>query len=224
MSTAHQPRPDLVTTIIAVCCVVVTVVVVRREFFPSPPSRSVSQLPVAIDNWESLIATGDRLGPDDARVTLLLFSDYQCPACGVFANSTFPALQARYPSDLRLVYRHWPLSQHPFAYSAARASDCAAIQGRFKEFHGLLYRHQDRLGVTPFVQFAEEAGVPDVDEFEVCASSESPSPRIDGDVQAVRGLAATGTPTIGINGMLVRASVSEQVLDSAIKAELDKLN
>jgi protein-disulfide isomerase len=221
MPRAGQSRPDIITTLIAVCCVVVTIAVLRREFFPPPAALPgvIGQTPVAIDNWDALIATGDRIGPENASVTLLLFSDYECPACGLFANTTFPEIRDKYPDDVQLIYRHWPLSQHRLAYPAAVASDCASSQGRFEAFHELLYQRQDRIGLTTFDEFAQEAGVPDLKAFRDCLAVDG-SESVDADIEVVRAMGGTGTPTLLVNGMLLRESLTPQVLDSAISAEL----
>lgn len=216
MPLAMPPRLDAATAIVVLCSVLVTGAVLHREFATSPPPQATSQAPVAVDDWETLIATGDRIGPRNARVTVLLFSDYECPGCGMFANTTFPAVRAKYPEDVALVYRHWPLAQHKFSYRAAQASECAAAQGRFEAFHDVLNADQQNIGLTPFHEFAERAGIPDLDAFDACSSTSAPNHEIDQDVMAVKALGGTGTPTVVVNGMLLRTGITERVLDSVV--------
>jgi protein-disulfide isomerase len=153
-----------------------------------------------IEDWERL-AVGHRMGPGDASLVIIEWSDYQCPVCKWF-HSQVEAVRAAHPADVTLVYRHWPLGGHVQAYPAARAAECAAVQGVFREYHDLLFGEID-WEQPPFVQIAEAAGVGDIDSFEACLGSEHPVDRIEQDIAVVKDLGGLGTPTIIVNGLLL---------------------
>jgi protein-disulfide isomerase len=121
-----------------------------------------------------------------------------------------------------LLYRHWPLPNHRFAFPAARASECAAKQGRFEAFHDVLFAQQDSLPAKSFAQFAREAGDPNLAAFERCASSQQPVVAIERDLAEARRIGGTGTATIVINGMLIRAPYSDGSLAAQVQKALDR--
>jgi protein-disulfide isomerase len=108
----------------------------------------------------------------------------------------------QYPDEVALVYRHLPLPYHRYAYDAARAAECAAVQGRFWDFHERLFTEDDWLG-DAFLRFAEESGVADLREFRRCASMRDPVERIEEDLAAATGLSIPGTPGLIVNGVLL---------------------
>jgi protein-disulfide isomerase len=203
------------TTLVVLCTVIMTGVTVRREF--ATPGRRAAPGPQPAErlaSWRDISAVGHRFGPPDAELTIVVFSDFECPMCRTFATRTYPTVAARYPGRIALLYRHWPLRQHRFAYPAARASECAAAQGRFQQFHDLLYANQPMLGLRTFQQFAAEAGIRDVAAFNSCYEQEESVPAIERDIEAVARIGGTGTPTVVVNGWLLRGGASLQMLDS----------
>jgi protein-disulfide isomerase len=214
--------------VIAVTCLVVlTAIVVRRQFSGSSNESLQSEQaalrpPEPVDDWPRVAGAGHRIGPPNAPVTIVVFSDFECPYCARFATQIFPQLQSRFPDQLALVFRHWPLRRHASAYPAARAAECAAVQGRFEAFHNLLFSQQHLLPIKPFRQFAFEAGLKDLAAFDACTNSNAPVAAIEADITEVRRLGATGTPTLVINGLLVRAPYSGAILASHIQSALDR--
>jgi protein-disulfide isomerase len=203
-----------------VCTVALTAIVVTREFRqPELPTRvERNQPPSLVGDWNALAGAGHRIGQANAPLTVLVFSDFECPACARFANETFPSLQQRYGDRVALVYRHWPLSNHKFAYAAARASECAAQQGQFDKFHAAVYRNQGKLGLKSFRQFASESGVPDLVRFDACTNQDTAVPAIEKDIQEALKLEATGTPTVIVNGWYLRSGGSKKRVDSIAQA------
>jgi hypothetical protein len=135
---------NIATVVVTVCVIILTATTIHRQYFTAPVTPELGRhAPVFLDDWRSLTSVGHREGYDDADVTVITFSDFECPMCAAFATQTYPTFAARYPGTTALVYRHWPLAQHRFAFPAARASECAAEQGRFKQFHDALYAQQD---------------------------------------------------------------------------------
>jgi protein-disulfide isomerase len=167
-----------------------------------------------IESWRELAGIGHRIGPEGADVTVVVFSDFECPMCAVFANRTYADFSARYAGRTALVFRHWPLRVHRLAYPAAKASECAAKQGRFAEFHHVVFSQQEKLGLKSFHDFALEAGVPNPAVFDSCYADTGKVPAIERDIQVARGIGGIGTPTVLVNEWLLVGGVGAVLLDS----------
>lgn len=219
MKRVRDVVSELTIIVMVLCTITITIVIVRREI--RAPSASPPQTPpVRVDDWPEMANAGHRIGPEDAAVTLVTFSDFECPTCAFLATEEFPRLREKYPGRVALVYRHWPLSRHRFAYPAARAAECAAQQGRFEDFHDVVYAQQDSIGVKTFAEMASEAGVPDLGRFETCAGDTEPVPSIEADIAKAVELGGIGTPTLVVNGLLLRGRIRSAVLDSIAEASI----
>lgn len=202
---------NLATAVPVACALIVTGLVVRRELFSSPAATaSVALESRTVPDWRSY-ARGQRMGPADAKVTIVEFSDFECPFCRATA-ARLRAVRAKYPRDVAVVYRHYPLPYHAHAVEAARASLCAARQGRFEAFHDLLFA-QDSLGMVPWSRLAQSAGVRDPAGFERCMRLPGPSPEIERDLREGARLGVRGTPTLLVN---------ERLLDGAPPGTLEE--
>jgi len=210
---------NIAAVISAVCAVVVTVSVVRGNGrnFVQPDLKPV---PIADTTWSRLLSVGERIGPADADVTILVFSDFECPACRRFATSALKGVLSEYPSEAALVFRHWPLSYHRFARPAARASECAARQGKFLPLHDLLFEKQDSLGLKPWESFAVDAGVESVSDFASCLADPALDVRFDADTREVKELGGIGTPTVLVNGLRFPSAPDSSELSKAVKEAL----
>lgn len=177
---------------------------------------ALERRPVRIDSWEQLSRTGHLLGDSTAPVLIVEFVDYQCPGCRLFERR-LAAFKAAYPGAVAVRYRHWPLPYHETAYPAARAAECAAVQGRFPAFHQYLMSETGWLDSpeAEFMRIAGEVDIPDSTVFRECVTDVQPSPRIEADIEAARGLGGRGTPTLVINGWLMR-----EMPDSARLADI----
>lgn len=188
------------------CALSVTFFVVRRELSGNTPilrPRGIADYqPLPVEDWERLVSTGHRMGSATADFMILEFADFQCPACRLFSLTAIKPLRDQYPDDVAVVYRHWPLPYHPFAFAAAQASECAGAQGRFDAMHDTLFEHQDSIGRKPFDGFAREAGVPDSARFAACMAVPDSSVA-SSDARMVKSLGGVGTPTVLINGKLL---------------------
>jgi protein-disulfide isomerase len=209
--SASEKVQNLLMVVSVTCAVIVTGLVLRRELLPSA-GAPVNRDPVPVDNWEELKASGHRRGPTNAAVTVVVFNDFECPACRGFATGPLQNILHDYGDQVAFLFRHWPLSYHRFAYVAARASECAAAQGRFHALHDVFFEQQDSLGLKSFTQFAIEAGVENIIEFERCNSSTEPLAVVAIDSAAVTAAGGTGTPTIIVNGLRVATSQVEEVI------------
>lgn len=162
-------------------------------------------------------------GPTDAPITLLEFSDFECPYCGAFFG-TLERLKSEYGDRLRIVYRHYPLDNHPNAFQAARASMCAADQGRFWEMHDLLFQEQNRLGNADLREKAERLSL-DTAAFDECLASDRHIDTIERDIRAGDRVGVDGTPAVFVNGIPVPGGAAPyDVIAEMIEDELARMN
>lgn len=162
-------------------------------------------------------------GPIDAKVTIVEFSDFQCPACKAYAPIIKEVLE-RFPEDVRFVYKHFPLrSIHPGAEPAARASEAASLQGKFWEMHDELFANQDAWGRTPsrnlFERYAENIGL-DIDQFKRDFDSSVVRDRVNAHIRLSAELGLNSTPTFYVNGKIIRNPLSADAFAEIIQAEL----
>ncbi|MCA9509497.1 MAG: thioredoxin domain-containing protein [Myxococcota bacterium] len=167
-------------------------------------------------------AIGQARGPADAPVTIVEFSDYQCPFCSR-AEPTVDQLLERYPTQVRLVYRHFPLdSIHPEARAAAIAATCAGEQGKFWEFHEKLFANQRELGAEAFDRFAGELGL-DGAAFDACTASPEAAAVVTRDAEAGVAAGASGTPAFFVNGILLSGARPLEDFVEIVEAELARV-
>lgn len=164
------------------------------------------------------------LGRADAPVTLVEFSDFQCPYCRQF-QPTLKRLVNEFGADLRVVYRHFPVVQlHPDAFNAAKASLCAQEQSRFWEMHDLMFEEQDRLSLEQLEEKAVRLGL-DRAVFAECLASDRHVAQIETDVRAGNRADIAGTPALFVNGILLDpGAIPYEVVAAAIGRELERLN
>jgi protein-disulfide isomerase len=187
----------LLTAVLILCALTVTGLVVRREFASAADSKNTT-----VSNWQRYASVGHRMGPERAAVIVTVFSDFECPACRILA-ANLDLLRARYPEDLAVIYRHFPLASHAHAAPAARASECAAEQGRFREYHDALFADQDSLGLWSWERFAANAQMPDSAAFARCIARDGSPAALARDSAAANELGVRGTPMLLINGARV---------------------
>jgi len=199
MRNPVQPS-TLANGALALCAVIVTLLVVRREFFPPAPPQAPPMRVTRVANWRAYAASGHRSGPAGAPVNIVVFSDFQCPACRTLALH-LKAIQEEFPQQVAVVHRHSPLRIHPFAVAAARASECAARQDRFEAYHDALFAEQPSIGLASWSRFASDAGMPDLPAFERCVAAAGPEAALARDTLDARALRVAGTPTVLINDL-----------------------
>ena len=163
-------------------------------------------------------AEGPSRGPKDAPVTIVEFSDFECPYCGS-AHDTVEQVMSTYAGKVRLVYRQFPLSFHPHAAKAAEASLCAADQGKFWEYHDVLFKNQKKLEPTELKAHAGEVGL-DAQKFGQCLDSGDKKKTVDADQQAGLTAGVSGTPAFFINGIFLNGAQPIDEFKKVIDGEL----
>ena len=154
-------------------------------------------------------------GNPNASVTLVEYSDFQCPACASF-QPVVNELMAQYGENLKFEYKHFPLPIHNFAQQAAVATEAASQQEKFFEFHDALFSKQEEwsTSATPqvfFSQYAEELGM-DVDKFKAHQNSSVLRDAVRADLNEARELGLTGTPTFFLNGERMQFETFEEFI------------
>jgi protein-disulfide isomerase len=150
------------------------------------------------------------LGRADAPVTIIEFTDLQCPYCARYASQTFPELRRRYidTGKVRYTSRDMPLPFHAFAAPAAIANRCAGEQGRFWEFREAVFAAQSELGQAPYARIAAELGL-DGARFEACLGDPRPAAAVRADLELARRHGITSTPTFVIGRLVDGEFVGE---------------
>jgi protein-disulfide isomerase len=180
------------------------------------PARSARE----IDDWRIYTTTGHYIGHEKAPVQVVVFADFECPACRQFALGPLRAIGASLGDTVAVIFRHFPLPYHRLAYPTARAAECAGDQDRFAEFHDAIYEHQDSLGIRSFVSYANEAGVPDTLTFASCVANANPVPAIEADIADATALGLSATPSLLVGNQLVSGAVDSAGLVSLVREAL----
>jgi protein-disulfide isomerase len=158
-------------------------------------------------------------GPKDAPVTIVEFSDFHCPFCRG-AVATLQEVLRQYPGKVRWVYRDFPIaSLHPQAAKAAEAARCAGEQGKFWEYHDLLFDSQKQTALSDYKRFADQLKL-DQKGFATCLESGRHQAAVESDVEDGARLGITGTPTFFINGRLLVGNQPVDNFKKVIEAEL----
>jgi protein-disulfide isomerase len=163
-------------------------------------------------------AIGPSKGPDDAVVTIVEFSDFQCPYCGRVVT-TIDQVLAKYPTQVRFVYRNLPLSIHPRAQAAAEAAACADNQGNFWDYHDLIFANRSADSDEDFELHASELGL-DMQAFRQCVQNRDTQQIVEVDIAAAESLRISGTPSFVINGIPLHGVRSVEAFSEVIDAEI----
>lgn len=177
-------------------------------------ASSVVDSPTRVAEWLELRDAGPRIGPATAPLQIVYFSDYECPACKTM-HQRLDSLSQRRAGSVAVTMLHFPIeSLHPHARAAAAAAECAAGQARFAEYSQALFGAQERIGITPWEDFARQAGVPDVPAFRACLGGQDVHARVRRHEAMGARLGITGTPTVVVNGLMFSYPPSTAQLDS----------
>jgi protein-disulfide isomerase len=162
--------------------------------------------------------SGPSKGSQNAAVTVVEFSDFQCPFCKQ-ANGTLKQLLASYGNNVRLVFKHMPLPNHPQAFKAAQAAVCAGEQGKFWEYQDTLFEHSGDLSTDALKRYSANLGLK-ANEFNTCLDSEASRTAVMKDMQEARQVGVRSTPTFFVNGKAVRGAKKPEEFRAIIDREL----
>jgi protein-disulfide isomerase len=183
-----------------------------RERYPVTIALQAPRVDVDADN-------GPFMGPAEAPVTIIEFSDFQCPYCRR-VQPTLKRLMHEYEGQVKLVYRNFPLRNiHPQAQKAAEAAQCAAEQDQFWPYHDKLFS-TSRLQVDDLKQYAQELGL-DTQQFNTCLDSGKYVSKIEQDLQDGSKAGVSATPSFFVNGQPVSGALPyddfKELIDTALR-------
>lgn len=195
------------------------------------PSTPLPAAPVPGQKVDVSEGTLPLLGNKNAKVTLVEFSDLQCPFCKRFFDDTLPQLKKEYidTGKVKFAFRHYPLTQiHPNAMKAHSASECANEQGKFWDYHDLLFKNQElwsnldnASAVSKLKSYAAELGL-STSQFNSCLDSDKYKANIDKDLADGTAAGVNGTPTTFVNGQSLVGAVPYTTIKTLIDQELSK--
>ncbi len=177
---------------------------------PAAPARRIA------------VEAGDSptLGPADAPVTIIEFSDYECPYCARWYQQVYKRLMKEYEGKIRFVYRDFPLDNiHPNAAPAAIAAHCAGEQDSYFAFHDALFSYQYGLGWDAYLSYATELGL-DVKAFQTCLDEKRYADKVEADMRYGYSLGVSSTPTFFVNGIAIVGAQPYEVFQQLIEKEL----
>jgi protein-disulfide isomerase len=165
-------------------------------------------------------------GDKNAPVTIIEFSDFECPFCGRFHEQTMPQIVSDYidKGKVQFAYKHFPLSFHKNSRNASLAAECAKEQGGdkvFFKYHDILYTNQTALTVDNLKKWAADMGL-DTTKFNSCLDTQKYAKQIDADFSEGQSYGVSGTPAFFINGRLVSGAQPFTAFKTIIDEELAK--
>jgi protein-disulfide isomerase len=161
-------------------------------------------------------------GPPSAPITIVEFSDFQCSYCKRVVNVLEQVLE-RYPDKVKLAFRDFPIVNiHPQAEKAAEAAHCAGEQGKFWEFHDLLFDKQDTIPTANFAEHAKTLGL-EVSSFQTCLDGRKYQEKVERNYAAGVKAGVSGTPAFFINGRLLSGAQPLEAFKAVIDEELERL-
>lgn len=160
------------------------------------------------------------LGPAEAEVTVVEFSDFQCPFCAR-VGPTIKKIEQEYGDRVRIVFKHLPLSIHPKAPDAHAASEAAHRQGKFWEMHDKIFADQKQMSPEKYLEYATELEL-DLDQFQRDVASAEVKDRVNADKKEAAKLGSSGTPGFFINGLNLRGAKPFEAFKEVIDKELAK--
>ena len=197
----------------------------------TPPATATADSPatlatptVQVMRYDVSVDDDPFIGPENAPVTIIEFSDYQCRACKKWHDEVLDRMMANYPGQIRFVYRDFPLTSiHPGAAPAAEAADCAGEQGSYWPFYQALFSMKYDLTTEAYQQYAAELGL-DTQAFAECLTDRRYESEVMGDYNYAVNLGVSSTPTFFINGIPIVGAqpydVFKQIIDQELAGEI----
>jgi protein-disulfide isomerase len=181
------------------------------------------------DTLEHLPIDGPSFGPAEAKVTMVIFSDFECPYCRELGKTVRDNIPQKYPNDVRVVFKDFPIeSIHPWARAAGEAAHCVAEQSvtAFWAFHDWIFDHQQEVNAANLrektLDFAKAQQALEGEKLTACIDTHASAAAVEQSLRAGQALQIEQTPTMFINGRAVAGSVSWPQLASVIDLELKR--
>jgi len=203
------PRKDLYETLV-------------KDGQAGPPAPPPQPPPAAQAHNVDLGTDSPWTGAKHAKVTIVEFSDFQCPFCQR-AEPTLQKILETYKGDVKLVWRNEPLSFHPNALPAAKAAMAAHKQGKFWQMHALMFQHQNELSEAKYEEWAKQIGV-DLSRWRKDKELQEIASAIDADSRYANQVGADGTPAFFINGRLISGAMPFETFKPVIDEQIEKAN
>jgi predicted DsbA family dithiol-disulfide isomerase len=186
--------------------------------FPTAIFLSANFGPANSSMWIDL-SMAHQEGPPNAPVQMAVFSDFQCPFCRML-EPTLQRIHERFPRDVVLVFRSYPLDIHPRAFPAAEAAECAAEQGKFWEYHDKLFAEGEDLSDARLMAIATAVGL-DTTRFAECLKSGRMKSRVEASRREANSHGLEGVPALFINGRHVEQGLDYEHLVQRIEKLLE---
>jgi protein-disulfide isomerase len=197
---------------------------VRQPSQPSAGGDNNPIIPTGVGSVraEDFVDDDPVLGDDDAPLTIVEFSDFQCPFCARFRTQTFDQLKSEYidTGKVKFVFRDFPLNSiHPLAQKASEASECADDQGKFWEYHDKIFLDQRSLSVSSLKQWAVDLDL-DAEEFNECLDSGKHASEVNKDLADASKAGGRGTPYFIVGGQTLSGAQPFTAFQAAIESQL----
>jgi protein-disulfide isomerase len=182
------------------------------------PGQAAPRAPDPNKRYPATIGNAPSIGPETAAITIVEFSDFQCPFCKR-VGPTLRQIEEEYGDQVRIGFKHQPLGIHPKAPAAHAAAEAAHRQGKFWEMHDLIFENQKEMSPEKYVEYAAQLEL-DVERFKIDVESDEIKARISADKLEAAKLSASGTPTFYINGLLLSGAKPFEAFKVVIDKEL----
>jgi len=184
------------------------------------PAQAAQVQPEQVQRYDIPEDDDPVFGPNEAPITIVEFSDFECPYCRRWHLEVWPQIQAAYADEVRLIFRDFPLSTiHANATPAAAAANCAGEQDSYWEFNELLFSMEMGLDKNAYEQYASQLNL-DMDAFNECLDSGRQNDEINGDYEYAANLGVRSTPTFFVNGIPLVGAQPFEVFQDLIEQEL----
>ncbi len=179
------------------------------------------------EDWQIIIANGTAVkGNANAKVTIVEFSEYQCPFCKRYIDESYSLIMEDYGDQIRYIFRDFPLPFHANAQPTALAARCAGDQGKYWEMHDLLFEEQANWSgkediTNDLTSYANQIGL-NQSAFSSCLSSEKFAQAIEDDISLGQKVGVSGTPSFFINGQMIVGALPYDNFKAIIDEQLKK--